>query len=90
MLGIARFKVIDILRSDGRQPSLVADPAVGAATTFDRPVEAGAVTSIGERMLVAEALAGLSERAREMVRLALTRTSPTPRSPSAPASPWGP
>lgn len=70
LLGIARFKVIDILRSDGRQPSLVADPAVGAATTFDRPVEAGAVTSIGERMLVAEALAGLSERAREMVRLA--------------------
>jgi RNA polymerase sigma-70 factor (ECF subfamily) len=70
LLGIARFKVVDILRADGRQPSLVADPAVAGATTFDRPVEAGGVTSIGERMLVAEALAGLSDRAREMVRLA--------------------
>lgn len=68
LVGIARFKVIDILRADGRQPRLVADPQVGEAV-FDRTVDEAAVTDIAERMLVAEALDGLSERAREMVRL---------------------
>jgi len=69
LLGIARFKVIDILRADGRQPTLVDEDAGGVAP-FDRAVEARDVAAIGERMLVAEALAGLSDRAREMVRLA--------------------
>lgn len=68
LLGIARFKVIDILRADGRQPTLVADPQ-GGEQVFDRTVDEAAVTGIAERMLVAEALDGLSERAREMVRL---------------------
>lgn len=70
LLGIARFKVIDILRADGRQPALLPASQADGARVFDRAVEAGDVTSIGERMLVAEALSGLSERAREMVRLA--------------------
>ncbi len=69
LVGIARFKVIDILRSDGRQPTLVADPQVGGDRVFDRTVDESAVTDIAERMLVAEALDGLSDRAREMVRL---------------------
>ncbi len=69
LLGIARFKVIDILRADGRQPILV-DEGAGGVAPFDRAVEARDVTAICERMLVAEALAGLSDRAREMVRLA--------------------
>ncbi len=69
LVGIACFKVIDILRSDGRQPTLVADPQVGGEQVFDRSVDESAVTDIAERMLVAEALDGLSDRAREMVRL---------------------
>jgi RNA polymerase sigma-70 factor (ECF subfamily) len=67
LLGIARFKVIDILRADGRQPVSVAEP--------ERPGRQGSVddrgpTEIAERMLVAEALSVLSERAQGMVRLA--------------------
>lgn len=70
LLGIARFKVIDILRADGRQPSLVAEPnSAGGEQVFDRSVDEAGVTGVAERMLVAEALEGLSERAREMVRL---------------------
>ena len=40
LVGIARFKVIDILRADGRQPRLVADPQVGEAV-FGRSGEEG-------------------------------------------------
>ena len=69
LLGIARFKVIDILRVDGRQPALVADPRNGGDQVFDRTVDEAAVTNLAERMLVAEALDELSDRAREMVRL---------------------
>jgi len=70
LIGIARFKVIDILRADGRQPSLVAEPhSAGGEQVFDRTVDEAGLTGVAERMLVAEALEGLSERAREMVRL---------------------
>ena len=70
LLGIARFKVIDVLRADGRQPVLVAEPGIaGGEQVFDRSVDETGVTDLAERMLVAEALEGLSPRAREMVRL---------------------
>ena len=69
LLGIARYRVIDILRVDGRQPALVADPRNGGDQVFDRTVDEAAVTNLAERMLVAEALDELSDRAREMVRL---------------------
>ncbi len=67
LLGIARFKVMDALRTEGRQPSPAREPY---ASTSDPVFEPGDVTSIGERMLVAEAMTALPERAREMVRLA--------------------
>ncbi len=70
LLGIARFKVIDILRSDGRQPTLTTVSESGGTQGVEQGAESGDVASIGERMLVAEALADLSDRAREMVRLA--------------------
>ena len=71
LLGIARFKVIDILRAEGRHADLVdAAGAEAGVTPFDRAVEASDVTAIGERMVLAEALAGLSERARHMIHLA--------------------
>lgn len=69
LLGIARFKAIDILRAEGRQPSLAAVSENGLSRDAERSLESDDLTSIGERMLVAEALAGLSDRAREMVRL---------------------
>lgn len=66
LLGIARYKVIDVLRSDGRAPMPKdmsgADELAG--TDEERVVAAA------ERMLMAEAIATLPERAQEMVRLA--------------------
>lgn len=66
LLGIARFKVIDILRADGRAPVPVAEPMSSGRSA---PVEDRAAADIAERMLVAAAMSTLSERAREMVRL---------------------
>lgn len=71
LLGIARFKVVDILRADGRQPASVAEPhETGGERVFAQAAAEADPATIAERMLVAEALEGLSERAREMVRLA--------------------
>ncbi len=67
LLGIARFKVIDMLRAEGRQPTTVREhPGAEPEVTFE-PAD---VASIGERMLVADALSTLADRPREMVRLA--------------------
>jgi RNA polymerase sigma-70 factor (ECF subfamily) len=66
LLGIARYKVIDVMRSDGRAP--IPRDMSGAdevASTAEESVVAAA-----ERMLMAEAIATLPERAQEMVRLA--------------------
>jgi RNA polymerase sigma factor (sigma-70 family) len=66
LTGIARFKVIDILRADGRQPTLAAD----LPQPRDLRPDAGDPTRIAERMLISDAMAELPERAREMIRLA--------------------
>lgn len=70
LLGIARYKVIDILRAEGRQPALVPDSHRATGAPGDAVFEQGDVASIGERMLVADAMSSLPERPREMVRLA--------------------
>ncbi len=66
LLGIARYKVIDIMRADGKAP-LPRDMSGNddVASNAEESVVAAA-----ERMLMAEAIATLPERAREMVRLA--------------------
>lgn len=70
LLGIARFKVVDILRADGRQPTAMAEPhEAGGERVFAQASTEADPATVAERMLVAEALDGLSERAREMVRL---------------------
>lgn len=65
LLGIARFKVIDIYRVDSRNPV--------AGDENNRP-EAGAdheaLEATAQRMLIADALSKLPERAQQMVRLA--------------------
>ncbi len=66
LLGIARFKVIDAMRADGRAP-VPRDPSIGSDTLGVADVD---ITSTAERMLLAEAIDALPERAREMVRLA--------------------
>lgn len=66
LTGIARFKVIDILRVDGRQPTPSADPP----QPRDQRPDEGDPTRVAERMLVSDAMAALPERARKMVRLA--------------------
>ena len=66
LLGIARYKVIDVMRSDGKAP--IPRDMTGAdevASTAEESVVAAA-----ERMLMAEAISTLPERAQEMVRLA--------------------
>jgi RNA polymerase sigma-70 factor (ECF subfamily) len=66
LLGIARFKVIDAMRADGRAP-IPRDPSIGSDNVGVADVD---MTTTAERMLLAEAIEQLPERAREMVRLA--------------------
>lgn len=67
LLGIARFKVIDILRSDGRR-QVLANTAADLAEAAG-PEESLAV-GVAERMLLSDALSVLPERSRDVVRLA--------------------
>ncbi len=66
LLGIARYKVIDVMRSDGKAP--IPKDMSGADEVAGTAEEA--VVAAAERMLMAEAIATLPERAQEMVRLA--------------------
>jgi RNA polymerase sigma factor (sigma-70 family) len=66
LLGIARYKVIDVMRSDGRAP--IPRDTTGADEVAD--LDEGTLVATAERMLMAEAIATLPERAQEMVRLA--------------------
>lgn len=61
LIGIARNKVVDALRREGRQPLPSEDRQ-------DQP-ELGAAESLADRLLVSDALAHLPERARAMVEL---------------------
>lgn len=66
LLGIARFKVIDVMRSDGRAP-VPQDVASRIDLTSSGE---DSIAATAERMLMTEAIAMLPERAQEMVRLA--------------------
>ena len=77
LVGIARFKVIDILRSDGRAPLPRADDRSvdGAADGDGRSADGVvgdemSVAQLADRMIIAEAIASLPERAQGVVRLA--------------------
>jgi len=84
LLGIARYKVIDILRVDGRsaQPldvsqsrDLASSDSTGQSGAVTRPLGAGStdnstINRTAERMLLTDAIAQLPERAQAMVRLA--------------------
>ena len=54
LLGIARYKVIDVLRADGRAP-LPRDPHSGSEPVDE--ADEGAVTRTAEQMLLVDALA---------------------------------
>jgi RNA polymerase sigma-70 factor (ECF subfamily) len=66
LLGIARFKVIDVMRSDGRAP-IPQDVAGRIDLTSS---DGDSIAATAERMLMTEAIGTLPERAQEMVRLA--------------------
>ncbi len=66
LLGIARYKVIDVMRSDGKAP--IPRDMSGADEVASTDEES--VVAAAERMLMADAISTLPERAQEMVRLA--------------------
>ncbi len=66
IMGIARFKVIDQLRAEYRSPRPVDTDGEAPEGSVDGPDP----VAMGERMLVAEALSSLPERAQHIVRLA--------------------
>lgn len=70
LLGIARFRVIDALRSAGRRPDLVAEPGEQGASAGGPAADMDTVTRMAERMLIATAMEQLPERARQAVHLA--------------------
>lgn len=63
LLGIARFKVIDLIRVESRNPL-----ASGTAQAIEHGTESAAIEQTAQRMLIADALSILPERSREMVR----------------------
>lgn len=65
LMGIARFKVVDMLRVEQRNP-LAAPTAQGV----DHGAVPTDVESMAQRMLIADALLELPERSREIVRSA--------------------
>ncbi|MEX0768462.1 MAG: RNA polymerase sigma factor [Microthrixaceae bacterium] len=83
LMGIAKFKVIDILRSDGRKPISIDMTGSGdSASTANQGLgdrsqshdswssaESPAIGLTADRMILAEAINQLPERAQEIVRL---------------------
>ena len=65
LLGIARHKVVDALRAQGRRPEPVADTETAPAT------EPGVDDEIAGRLLVLDALDALDERPRQVLALTL-------------------
>jgi RNA polymerase sigma factor (sigma-70 family) len=70
LVGIARNKAIDVLRSRSRRPQLgaVGDVSAGDAGPVD--LEASTVDDLADRLLLADALAQLPPRTRSVVELA--------------------
>ena len=65
IMGIAKYKVVDQMRRDGRTP----DPVDGVGDGADLREHLDPA-KVAERMLLANAIDSLPERAQEMVRLA--------------------
>ena len=62
LVGIARFKIIDLYRVEQRNPL-----APESAQAIDVGVESAGVEQIAQRMVIAEALESLPERSRRLV-----------------------
>ena len=62
LVGIARFKIIDLYRVEQRNPL-----APESAQAIDIGVESAGVEQIAQRMVIAEALESLPERSRRLV-----------------------
>lgn len=66
LIGIARFKVLDVHRASPRVPIPVSDDHLGSEPSVEDP----GADVLSDRMLVAHALEMLSPRARSVVELA--------------------
>ena len=66
LVGIARNKVIDLLRAQSRRPNVVSDGVDGSEPS---PNSAG-VEDLADRLLLADALSTLPERSRRVLELA--------------------
>ena len=66
VMGIARFKVIDVYRSERRHPLTLDGDADGDTDEGDEST----IESMAQRMLVADALSQLPDRSRQLVELA--------------------
>ncbi len=66
LMSIARNKVIDVLRREQRRPRLVTEARVESAPDQDVPA---AVDHVADQLLVADLLATLSSRSRQVVEL---------------------
>lgn len=62
LVGIARFKIIDLYRVEQRNPL-----APDSAQAIDVGVESAGVEEMAQRMVIAEALQSLPERSRRLV-----------------------
>jgi RNA polymerase sigma factor (sigma-70 family) len=73
LMGIARYKSIDVLRARGRRPAL-ADPGIeragGERAAGDLGSESASVDALSDRLLLADALNRLPDRSRTLVELA--------------------
>jgi RNA polymerase sigma-70 factor (ECF subfamily) len=65
LIGIARFKIIDLYRVEQRNPL-----APEASQAIETGVESAGVEEIAQRMLIAEALDVLPERSRQIIQSA--------------------
>lgn len=69
LVGIAKHRCVDALRKDGRRPSVVGiEDDIGTDVADDDAIDSA--TRVIDRMLLAECLTELSDRARRCVELA--------------------
>ena len=66
LVGIARNKVIDHLRAQGRRPSTVGTPS----SDLPAALTEAEVESLADRLLLADALAQLPDRPKRLIELA--------------------
>lgn len=66
LVGIARNKIIDQLRAQGRRPAIAETPPGG----LPAPITPADVEALADRLLLADAMAQLADRPKRLIELA--------------------